>query len=155
MKNYRPDPKNPRQLTPEEAQRLESAPHDYSDIPPLGDEFFSRAKRPTFDETILNNPEAITAIAIRAFARAKDEAIRENDRLGIPSYGSEGGKIVVRHPMTDWSRCPDVESVPDRCHGAWVVKDTRVMVQGIIDNAEAGCTAEEIAGPDIRSRDRS
>ena len=43
------------------------------------------------------------------------------------------------------SRCPDVESVPDRCSGAWVVKDTRVMVQGIVDNAEAGCSAEEIA----------
>jgi len=43
------------------------------------------------------------------------------------------------------SRCPDVESVPDRCSGAWVVKDTRVMVQGIVDNAEARCSAEEIA----------
>jgi uncharacterized protein (DUF433 family) len=47
--------------------------------------------------------------------------------------------------MIDWSRCPEVESVPDRCHGAYVVKDTRVMVQGILDNAAAGCGAEEIA----------
>jgi uncharacterized protein (DUF433 family) len=45
----------------------------------------------------------------------------------------------------DWSQCPDVESVPDRCHGAPVVKGTRVMVQGIIDNAGAGCSAEQIA----------
>jgi uncharacterized protein (DUF433 family) len=45
----------------------------------------------------------------------------------------------------DWSQCADVESVPDRCSGAWVVKDTRVMVSGILDNAEAGCSAEEIA----------
>jgi uncharacterized protein (DUF433 family) len=45
----------------------------------------------------------------------------------------------------DWSRCPDAESVPDRCHGAFVVKDTRVIVQGILDNAEAGCSAAEIA----------
>jgi succinate dehydrogenase/fumarate reductase flavoprotein subunit len=48
--------------------------------------------------SILDDPEALTQIAIRAFARAKDEAIRENDRLGVPSYGSEGGKIVVRQP---------------------------------------------------------
>ena len=48
----------------------------------------------------------------------------------------------------DWSRCPDVESVPARCGGAWVVKGTRILVQGIIDNAE-DCSAEEIAGPDI------
>jgi uncharacterized protein (DUF433 family) len=48
--------------------------------------------------------------------------------------------------MTDWSRCPDVESVPDRCGGAWVVKDTRVIVEScILGNAAAGCTPEIIA----------
>jgi uncharacterized protein (DUF433 family) len=46
--------------------------------------------------------------------------------------------------MIDWSQCPDVESVPDRCGGAWVVKDSRVMVQGILDNA-ADASADEIA----------
>jgi hypothetical protein len=45
-----------------------------------------------------NHPEAITEIATRAFARAKDEAIRENDRRGVPSYGSKDGQIVVRQP---------------------------------------------------------
>jgi hypothetical protein len=43
-------------------------------------------------------PERVLEIAIRAFARATREAIAENDRLGIPSYGGKGGKIVVRHP---------------------------------------------------------
>ena len=47
--------------------------------------------------------------------------------------------------MIDWSRCPDVDRDPGKCSGAWCVKGTRVMVQGIIDNAAAGCTAEEIA----------
>ena len=47
--------------------------------------------------------------------------------------------------MIDWTNCPDVESVPDRCSGAWCVKGTRVMVQGILDNAEDGYSAEEIA----------
>lgn len=50
--------------------------------------------------------------------------------------------------MIDWSKCPDAESVPDRCSGAWVVKRTRIPVQAILDNAE-DCTPEEIAGPDI------
>ena len=54
----------------------------------------------------------------------------------------------MRIGVMDWTTCPDVESVPDRCSGAWVVKGTRVMVQGILDNAE-DCTPEEIAGPDI------
>ena len=50
--------------------------------------------------------------------------------------------------MIDWSQCPDAESVPDRCGGASVVKGTRILVQGILDNAE-DCIPEEIAGPDI------
>jgi hypothetical protein len=33
----------PRELTKEEADRLDALPIDYSDIPPLGDEFFSKA----------------------------------------------------------------------------------------------------------------
>jgi uncharacterized protein (DUF433 family) len=45
----------------------------------------------------------------------------------------------------DWSKCDDVESLP----GAWVIKGTRVPADAIIENARAGCTAEEIAGPDI------
>jgi uncharacterized protein (DUF4415 family) len=43
MKRYRLDPKKPRQLTPAEARRLDAMPIDYSDIPPLGDEFFRKA----------------------------------------------------------------------------------------------------------------
>jgi uncharacterized protein (DUF4415 family) len=44
MKRFQLDPKNPRQLTPAEARRLDAMPVDYSDIPPLGDEFFANAK---------------------------------------------------------------------------------------------------------------
>ena len=42
LKRYRLDPNKPRQLTPAEARRLDAKPIDYSDIPPLGDEFFSK-----------------------------------------------------------------------------------------------------------------
>ena len=44
MKRYRLDPKKARQLTPAEARRLEATPIDYSDIPPLGEEFFTKAR---------------------------------------------------------------------------------------------------------------
>ena len=48
--------------------------------------------------------------------------------------------------MIDWTNCPDVESVPGRCSGAWVVKDSRVIVEScILDNADAGASPEEIA----------
>ena len=43
MKRYRLDPKKSRQLTPAEARRLDAMPIDYSDIPPLGEDFFKKA----------------------------------------------------------------------------------------------------------------
>jgi uncharacterized protein (DUF4415 family) len=42
MKRYKLDPKKPRKLTPAEARRLDAMPIDYSDIPPLGNEFFTK-----------------------------------------------------------------------------------------------------------------
>jgi uncharacterized protein (DUF433 family) len=44
----------------------------------------------------------------------------------------------------DWSGCPDVERVPGKVSGQPVVVGTRILAQGIIDNAE-DYTAEEIA----------
>jgi uncharacterized protein (DUF4415 family) len=43
MKRYRQNPKKPRRLTLAEERRLDAASIDYSDIPPLGDEFFTKA----------------------------------------------------------------------------------------------------------------
>jgi uncharacterized protein (DUF433 family) len=40
---------------------------------------------------------------------------------------------------------PDVERMPGKVSGAWVVKGTRVPVQAVVDNAEDGYTPEEIA----------
>lgn len=48
----------------------------------------------------------------------------------------------------DWRGCPDVESVPGRCSGAWVVKNTRILVEGILENWDGGASVEEI-GDDI------
>src|SRR5881397_2864067 len=36
----------------------------------------------------------------------------------------------------DWSRCPIIESVPDRIGGAWVFKGTRLPVATVIENLE-------------------
>jgi uncharacterized protein (DUF433 family) len=43
-----------------------------------------------------------------------------------------------------WTDCPDVERVPGRVSGQWVVKDTRILTQGVVENADAGVTPEEI-----------
>jgi uncharacterized protein (DUF433 family) len=45
----------------------------------------------------------------------------------------------------DWSKCADVESVPGKVSGAWVIKGTRVPAQAIVDNARDGFTPEQIA----------
>lgn len=44
----------------------------------------------------------------------------------------------------DWSQCPAVESVPDRVHGAWVFRDTRMPVALVFENLEAGMTIDEL-----------
>ena len=44
----------------------------------------------------------------------------------------------------DWSQCPAVESIPGKVSGAWVVKGTRMPVQTIFENLEAGLSVKEI-----------
>ena len=44
----------------------------------------------------------------------------------------------------DWSRCPAVESVPDRRSGAWVFKNTRMPVATVFENLQAGSDIDEI-----------
>lgn len=44
----------------------------------------------------------------------------------------------------DWSQCPAVESVPGKLSGAWVLKGTRMPVQTVFENLEAGLSIKEI-----------
>jgi uncharacterized protein (DUF433 family) len=44
----------------------------------------------------------------------------------------------------DWSQCPAVESVPGKLSGVWVFKGTRMPVQTVFENLEAGLSVEEI-----------
>ncbi len=44
----------------------------------------------------------------------------------------------------DWSQCPAVESVPGKVSGAWVFKGTRMPVQTVFLNLEAGMSPKEI-----------
>jgi len=47
-------------------------------------------------------------------------------------------------PALDWSQCPDVESVPGKVSGAWVLRGTRMPVSIIFENIEAGASVKEI-----------
>ena len=45
--------------------------------------------------------------------------------------------------MTDWSKCPAVESVPGRLSGAWVFKNTRLPVSALFGNLAEGATVDD------------
>ena len=44
----------------------------------------------------------------------------------------------------DWSQCPAVESIPGKVSGAWVSRGTRMPVQTVFENLEAGLSLDEI-----------
>lgn len=44
----------------------------------------------------------------------------------------------------DWSQCSDVESVPGKMSGAWVLKGTRMPVATIFANLEGGANINDI-----------
>jgi uncharacterized protein (DUF433 family) len=44
----------------------------------------------------------------------------------------------------DWSNCPDVERIPGKVSGAWLVVGTRIPADAVLDNAEDGYSAERI-----------
>ena len=44
----------------------------------------------------------------------------------------------------DWSQCPAVESIPGKVSGAWVFKGTRMPVQIVFANLEAGLSPTEV-----------
>ena len=44
----------------------------------------------------------------------------------------------------DWSQCPAVESIPGKVSGAWVFRGTRMPVQTVFENLEAGRSVDEI-----------
>src|SRR3954451_5728126 len=61
----------------------------------------------------------------------------------ISCYQSALPEVVMRE--IDWTGCEDVEQVPGKVSGQPVVVGTRILAQGVIDNAEDGYTPEELA----------
>ena len=47
-------------------------------------------------------------------------------------------------PYLDWSDCPEVESVPGKVSGAWVLKGTRMPVAAIFENIAAGASIDDL-----------
>jgi uncharacterized protein (DUF433 family) len=45
--------------------------------------------------------------------------------------------------MLDWSQCREVERLPQKVSGAWVFRGSRVPVQSLFENLQAGATIED------------
>ena len=45
--------------------------------------------------------------------------------------------------MIDWSKCPSIESDPEKMSGAWVFTGTRVPLSALFGNLEEGATVAE------------
>ena len=90
MKRYRLDPKKPRQLTPAEARRLDAKPIDYSDIPPLGDDFFAKATAawPPGKEQLTIRLDADVLSWLRANGRGYQTRINHILRAAMESQAS-------------------------------------------------------------------
>ena len=44
----------------------------------------------------------------------------------------------------NWSECPEVEAVPGKLSGAWVLRNTRMPVSAILENTAAGATIDDL-----------
>jgi uncharacterized protein (DUF433 family) len=45
----------------------------------------------------------------------------------------------------DWTGCQAVERIPGKVSGQWIVRGTRILADGVLENADAGYTPEQIA----------
>jgi uncharacterized protein (DUF433 family) len=62
--------------------------------------------------------------------------------------------ITPHHPDTEadqieadmiaWSGCPDVERIPGKVSGQWIVVGTRILADGVVENVDAGVSLEEL-----------
>ena len=83
------------------------------------------------------------AINARKGARVHDRIVHEAGTRQTTARGRyHEGEVVM--PQLDWSQCPAVESIPGKVSGAWVLKGTRMPVQTIFENLEAGLSVKEI-----------
>ena len=78
---------------------MKTAPPSPSNTDDDGPEMDTVWTLPPGAERIFADAEAHAALIKEAFATGVRQAIEENDRLGIPSYGSDArGRITVRRP---------------------------------------------------------
>ena len=56
-------------------------------------------------------------------------------------------------PPLDWSQCPAVESIPGKCGGRWLLRDTRIPVQLVFENLANMSISEFVEDYDVARED--
>ena len=69
---------------------------------------------------------------------------RDVDELLTKALDALSQSSGNRAAALDWSQCPDVESVPGKVSGAWVLRGTRMPVTAIFENLEEGANIDDI-----------
>jgi len=79
-----------------------------------------------------------------------DARVRRQETIVCPtlesavSSGVRFKQEIGQLASLDWSQCPDVESIPGKVSGAWVLKGTRMPVSAIFENLQAGANLDDI-----------
>ena len=91
MKRYRLNPKRPRQLIKEEQERLDKARIGYSDIPPLGNGFFTKAMEawPPTKKQLTIRLDSDVLKWLKAFGRGYQTRINRILRAAMESQGTK------------------------------------------------------------------
>ena len=57
-------------------------------------------------DSVFDDSDALLALAVTSFSKAAQAEVAKNDRLGIPTHGAVGGRLVIRRPF----RWPDLNA---------------------------------------------
>ena len=80
--------------------------------------------------------------------RVRDDVLCEIcDRQAASGDGPRHGSIydaMEGMSAVDWSQCAEVERVPGKMGGVWILRGTRVPADQVVDNFESGASADDI-----------
>jgi uncharacterized protein (DUF433 family) len=69
--------------------------------------------------------------------------LEEPDLLPCFSLDLKAVLWEIIRTMLDWSQCREVERSPQKVSGAWVFRGSRVPVQSLFENLQAGASIED------------
>ena len=137
MKRYRVDAKEFRQLTPAEAQRLNAMPIDYSDLPPLGNEFFSKAKEtwPPITQQLTIRLDADVLQWLKAYGRGYQTRINRILRAAMESQPPRRSRSTATRIPADSSSGVETANAAENESGIPRPLEARPNINALLSKA--------------------